>query len=101
MPKSALTYVDQYRTVGRLGKLEAFIPGSTDQDVQIELPMEWAKMQRCPDHPEARAPDGLGWTAVRAKWARVGWLERPAVMFLCPRGHAWETIFLGYSEGSY
>lgn len=103
--KTAKTTIDQYGTVGQLARFVDFIPGRrNDQPVALDIPMLWLRNQHCPEHPDARTLDGKGWTHVRAKWAKhplVPFSERPAVMFLCPRGHAWQVVITNPGDGSF
>ena len=95
---------DEYGHAMKLGRVTEFVPTpKNDQAVELRVDMEWAMAQSCPEHPLARNPrTGLGWTHVRAAWARPKpYQERPAVMFLCPRGHAWEIIIPEPGEGSW
>ncbi len=75
--------------------MESFVPAPKNHDpLGLRVSMAWADAQVCPDH-------GLKWTHVRARWQRVGRFgteERPAVMFLCPLGHAWEVVLLEHAE---
>lgn len=92
--RSTVTIVDEFKSRLRLGKIVDFIPTRfVDQDVALQIPMNFAKKQVCPDHPAARANSGLGWTYVRAKWNNTNYIERPALMFMCPRGHIWSVVF--------
>lgn len=80
------------------GRLDFWLPSRNNEErMELELPTAWLVSQVCPEHPVERymmqgSGEVRGFKAFRARWARIERRWRPAVHFLCPRGHTWECV---------
>ncbi len=92
-----------------MGRIVHELPTPENHDpLAVEVLVASLLAARCPEHPDAMHYDAtrqayVGWTHYRAHWVRGSRLlkvgDRPAVMFLCPRGHVYQQVLVFAKAG--